>query len=41
MLERKEKTDVTDSDHVRLDEESSELIADGVPAIRMLVDRLV
>jgi hypothetical protein len=41
MLERKDKTDATDSDRVRLDGESSELIADGVPATGMLVDLLL
>jgi hypothetical protein len=40
MLERKDETDATDSDHIRLDGKSSEIIEDGVPAIRMLVDRL-
>jgi hypothetical protein len=38
MLERKDETDATDSDHVRLDGEGSELIAENVPAIGMLVD---
>jgi hypothetical protein len=41
MLERKDETDATDSDRVRLDGESNELIADGVPAIGMLADRLL
>jgi hypothetical protein len=46
ILERKADTDATDSDRVRLDGESTELIADGVPvdrvaAMGMLVDRLL
>jgi hypothetical protein len=41
MLERKDETDATDSDRVKLEGESNELMADGVPAIGMLVDRLV
>jgi hypothetical protein len=41
MLERKDKLYATDPDRVRLDGESSELIADGVPVIGMLVDRLL
>jgi hypothetical protein len=44
MLERRDETDATDSERVRLDGESSELIgdgADGVLAIGMLVDRLL
>jgi hypothetical protein len=41
MLERKDETDPTDSDRVRLDGESNELIADGVAATGMLVDRLL
>jgi hypothetical protein len=41
MLERKDETDATVSDHMRLDGESSELITDGVPAIGMPVGRLL
>jgi hypothetical protein len=41
MLERKDKTDTTDSDRDRLEGESNELMADGVLAIGMLADRLV
>jgi hypothetical protein len=41
MLERNDETDATDSDRVRLDGETSEIIADDVPAIGMLVDRLL
>jgi hypothetical protein len=38
VLGRKDETDVTDSDHVRLDGESSELIADRVPD---MIDQLL
>jgi hypothetical protein len=41
MLERKTKTDATDSDRVKMEGESNELMADGVPDIGMLVDQLV
>jgi hypothetical protein len=41
MLERKDETDATDSDRVKLEGESKGLMADGVRAIGMLVDRLV
>jgi hypothetical protein len=39
MLERKNENDATDSGRIRLDGESNELIADGVPAIGMVADR--
>lgn len=41
MLERRDETGPTDSDRVKLDGESNELIADGVPAMGILVDRLL
>jgi hypothetical protein len=41
MLERKDETDTTDSDHVKLEEESNELMVDEVPAIGTMVDWLV
>ncbi len=41
MLERRDETDDTESERVRLDGESKELIADGVGAIGMLVTLLL
>ena len=38
MLEGKDETDTTDSDCVRLEGESSELIAEGVPVMGVPVD---
>jgi hypothetical protein len=41
MLERKDETDATNSDRIRLDGENSEFIADCASAIGMLVNRLL